>query len=331
MTKRSWVGLVLGATLALVTAACSGSGGDLSSGDQGSSGAGQQNGLRTIKVQDTAGMPANFLTYGIQQGYFKAEGLDVDFQPAQGGATVIPALLNGQLDVGGSNVVSVMIAQSKGLPLRMIAAGTSTSEDPNEDFSRILVAKDSPIKDWSGLAGKRIAVNTLKNINDVVIKGSMEKQGIDDSRLQFIEMGFPDMLPAIARGQVDAGLLIEPFATQGIAQGLKEVARPYSTLRPGLQIGTFIMTRDKIARDPKLVASFRAGVQRTADAIARDPAAFRAALPKIGKFDPSLASKVHLNQWKVKTDQASIQLIAGVMKRIGLLQGDIDYQAAVLQ
>jgi NitT/TauT family transport system substrate-binding protein len=328
--KRHWISLVLAGVLAVVTAACSSSGGDLSGGGQSDSGA-QQNGLRKIKVQDTAGMPANFLTYGIQQGFFKAEGLDVDFQPAQGGATVIPALLNGQLDVGGSNVVSVMIAISKGLPLQMIAAGTSTSDDPNEDFSRILVARNSPIKDWSGLAGKRIAVNTLKNINDVVIKGSMEKQGIDDSHVQFVEMGFPAMAPAIARGQVDAGLLIEPFATQGIAQGLKEVARPYSTLRPGLQIGTFVMTKDKIAKDPELVKAFRGGVQRTADAIVKDPDAFRAALPKIGGFDPSLASKVHLNQWKVKTDQASIELIAGVMKKIGLMQGDIDLGTAVLQ
>lgn len=331
MMRRAWVSIALAAALTIAAAACSGSGGDLSAGGQGSSGGGQQSGLRKITVQDTAGMPANFVAYGIQRGFFKAEGLDVDFQPSQGGATVIPALLNGQVDVGGSNVVSVMIAQSKGLPIQMIAAGTSTSDDPAEDFSRILVPKDSPIKDWAGLAGKRIAVNTLKNINDVVIKGGMEKQGIDDSRVQFVEMGFPDMAPAIARGQVDAGLLIEPFATQGIAKGLREVARPYSTLRPGLQIGTYVMTRDKITKDPELVKSFRAGVQRTADAIAADPAAFRAALPKIGKFDPNLAGKVHLNQWKVKTDRASIELIAGVMKKIGLLQGDIDYSSAVLQ
>jgi NitT/TauT family transport system substrate-binding protein len=76
---------------------------------------------------------------------------------------------------------------------------------------------------------------------------------------------------------------------------------------------------------------FQAGVQRTADASAKDPDAFRQALPKIGKFSPDLAGKVHLNQWKVETDRASIELIAGVMRRIGLMDGNLDYGSAVLQ
>jgi NitT/TauT family transport system substrate-binding protein len=330
--KRSWISIVIAVALAVASAACSGSGEDLSGGGGGGQGSsqGQQGGLRRIKAADTAGMPAIFLSYGIQQGYFKAEGLDVDFQTAAGGATVIPALVNGEFDVVGSNVVSVMLAISRGLPIKMIAAGSSTSDDPGQDFSAILVADRSPVRDLADLADKRIAVNTLRNINDVVIKGGMEKDGIDGSHVQFVEMPFPNMLPAIARGQVDAGLLIEPFVTQGMSQGLRDVARPYSNLRPGLQIGTFVMTADKISKDPKLVSAFRAGVQRTADSIAKDPDAFRAALPKIGKFAPELAEKIHINQWKVKTDRASIELIASVMQRIGLMKGDIDFNKAVL-
>jgi ABC-type nitrate/sulfonate/bicarbonate transport system substrate-binding protein len=322
-----WTGL---AVVALALAAgCGGSGGDLSTGEVAAPGTGSA-GLRTVKVAETAGTPAAFLGYGIQRGYFAQEKLDVKLQPSTGGATVIPALMNGDIDVAGSNVVSAMIAMDRKLELKMIAAGTSTADDPERDFSALLVAKGSRITDVAGLAGAEIAVNTLQNINDVVIYGLLEKQGVDRARVKLIEMPFPDMVPAIQRGDVDAGLVIEPFAAIGRSQGLRAVARPYSALRPGLQIGTFLMTSTRIAADPQLVASFQAAVQRTADSIRMDPTSFRTALPKIANIDPKLVDDVNLSQWKGRTDRPSIELIASLMRKYDLVKGDLDYDAVVL-
>jgi NitT/TauT family transport system substrate-binding protein len=321
----------IGVVVIALVSACGGGGGDLSTGDVAAPSGGSAAGLRTLRVAETAGTPTAFLAYGVQRGYFAQEKLDLKLQPSTGGATVIPALMNGDIDVAGSNVVSAMIAMDRGLDLRMIAAGTSTAEDPERDFSAILVAKDSRITDVAGLAGAEVAVNTLQNINDVVIYGMLDKQGVDRASVRFIEMPFPDMVPAIQRGDVDAGLVIEPFVAIGRSQGLRAVARPYADLRPGLQIGTFLMTTARTREDPQLVASFQAGVQRTADSIRTDPTSFRQALPKIANIDPALVDDVNLSQWKGRTDRPSIELIASLMRRYELMKGEFDYAAVVLR
>ncbi|MQA10397.1 MAG: hypothetical protein GEU98_17945 [Pseudonocardiaceae bacterium] len=304
---------------------CTNYGGDLSSTGSNS---GHGN---TIKVSETAGMPSAFLEYGVRQGYFRDEGLNLEVDASSGGATVVPALLSEDIDIAGSNVVSAMIAMGRRMPIQMVAAGTSTARQQHEDFSSVMVPPDSPIRTPADLAGARIGVNSLQNINDVVIHSALRKRGLDPRSVEFVEMPFPDLPAAIQRGDVDAGLLIEPFVSIGRAQGLRDVLRPYTDLRPGLQIGTYLMTSERVEDDPELVSAFQAGVQRTADAIRADPDAFRTALPKVSSLEPELASRLALPGWQGHTDRRSIELIHQVMREKHLTEAELDYDSAVLR
>lgn len=312
---------VLAGLLAFSTAACTDYGGDLSGANISGGGDGD-----TLVVSETAGVPSSFLAYGVRQGYFADEGVDLQVSPSSGGASVIPALLSGDIDVAGSNVVSALIAMGRRMPIEMVAAGTSTAEEESRDFAQLVVPEDSPITSPEDLDGTRIAVNSLQNINDVVVNSVLREAGLGNDDVRFVEMPLPDMPAAIQRGDVDAGVLIEPFATIGISQGLRPLAGPYVNTRPGLQIGTFLMTSERVADDPELVAAFRAGVERTARSIAEDPDSFREALPEISDLAPELAGRMNLPVWHGTTDRESIETIHGVMGEIGLTDADLDYE-----
>ncbi|MFD0472469.1 ABC transporter substrate-binding protein [Nonomuraea thailandensis] len=58
---------------------------------------------------------------GDQQGFFAAEGLKLELVTAQGGAAIVPAVVSGQVDFGFSNFTSLIVAASKGLPLKVVA------------------------------------------------------------------------------------------------------------------------------------------------------------------------------------------------------------------
>jgi ABC-type nitrate/sulfonate/bicarbonate transport system substrate-binding protein len=308
----------------LLVASCGG--GD----DGGTPEATGEGGLTTITVADTAGAPLYFLTYGEQQGHFEDAGLDLEISASTGGATVIPQLVGGDLDVAGSNVVSVLIGAAQGLPLRMVAGGTSTSEDPEQDFSALMVPADSPATGIADLQGQRIAVNTLRNINDIVLGSMLEEAGLAYDSVEFVELPFPDMAAAVANGDVAAAMIIEPFVTAAEQQGLKIIGRPYSDLKPGLQIGTYVMSAQAVQERPEVAEAFLEGVQATADDISADPAAFRAALPEIGDLDPELAADVRINLWQGGTDRESLELIQDLMVDYALVEAPVDLDEIVV-
>jgi NitT/TauT family transport system substrate-binding protein len=317
MTRRL-LGLIVLAAVAL--AGCGGDDGD----EQASAGK-----PTTVSVQDTAGVPSAFLEYGVQKGFFKKRGLDVKVKPSQGGATVVPAVVSGSVDIGGSNLVSVLLAQSKKIPVKIVAPGTFVQSDEKQDFSAILVAGDSDIRSPKDLEGKTLAVNTLKNVAEVTAKASLAGQGVDGSKIKLAEIDFPDMIGALEQGRVDAAFEIEPFVSLGLKGGARVVDRPYVGTKPGLQIGCYFTTEKYLSENGDVVDGFRKGVAETAKSISQDPAAFRAFLPKASEIPPPAAEKVVLPAWKASSDQASVDLIATLMERYGITSEKPDTSEAI--
>jgi ABC-type nitrate/sulfonate/bicarbonate transport system substrate-binding protein len=315
----------IGAALTVATLLAAGCG-----GDDGAPAEPSEEALTRVSVADTVGAPLYFLSYGEQQGHFADAGLELEVTSSAGGATVIPQVVGGTLDVAGSNVVSVLVGVAEGLPLRMVAGGTSTSEDAEQDFSGLVVAADSPVTGIADLAGQRVAVNGLGNINAIVLGSMLEEAGLPFDDVQFVEVPFADMAAAVQGGDVAAAVLIEPFLTIAEHQGLRLVGRPYSDLRPGLQIGTYVMTEEFVAGNPSVVAAFQEGVQATAEAIRADPDAFRAALPSLGDVSPELADQVRITTWRGTSDRESLELVQDLMVRYRLLAQPVDLDEVIL-
>lgn len=279
-----------------------------------------------VTVADTAGMPSAFLEYGIDQGFFEAEGLEVSVDISSGGAAAVPAVVSGSVQMAGSNSVSAIIAQTKGLPIQIVAAGTRAEDEVDEDFARIITTADSGIESAADLEGRTIAVNTLENINDITIKTLMDAAGADSSAVQFAEMGFPDMLPALENDQIDAALLIEPFVSMSEGDDTVFIASPYVETLPGLMVGTYLTSTEFIENNPNTVAAFQRGLQATGEAIKDDPTEFRESLPERSNIDPELAETVRLPVWNSEVDLDSLNFLNEKMVEYGLIQepGDID-------
>jgi NitT/TauT family transport system substrate-binding protein len=294
--------------------------------DDDGGGAGER---ATVRVQDTAGVPSAFLEYGVEQGFFRDRQLNVEVTPSQGGATVVPAVVSGDSDIAGSNLVSVLLAQGKDIPVKIVAPGTFVRGDRKQDFSAILAAGDSDIRSPKDLEGKTLAVNTLENVAEVTAKASLAKRGVDVSKIELTEVDFPDMNAALTQGRVDAAFQIEPFVSLGVKEGHRIVDRPYVGTKPGLQIGCYFTSEQYLSENGDVVERFRQGVADTAEAIAQDPAGFREFLPEASEIPPPAAQEAILPQWKAESDQASLELTAELMERYGVTEEKPDTSEAV--
>jgi NitT/TauT family transport system substrate-binding protein len=283
-----------------------------------------EGGATKLTVQETAGVPSSFVAFGIEKGMFDKQKLEIDLEPTQGGAATIPALVSGDIQVGGSNVVSLLLASSKDLPIRAIAGGTTAQPAGEKDFGALLVAKGTGISEPEDLEGKTIAVNTLNNIAEVVVKTALEKEGVDPESLELSEVPFPEMEPALAKGSVDAAFSIEPFVTQGVEKGHEVLGYSYVDTEPELQVGAYAVTDQFAESDPDAVKAFQAATAETAAYVAGHEDEFRTFLSESAKIPPKLAKTIVLPKWTGEVDAESVANTAELMQRYGLVDAEID-------
>lgn len=311
---RTLLAVVL--ALALAAAGC----GD---DDEPSGQGGGESGPTQLTMQETAGVPSAFMDFGVDKGFFRERQLDVKVEAAQGGATTIPALVSGDVQVGGSNVVSLLIAASRDLPIQVIAPGTSAQES-GEDFGALLVSEDSDVRSAGELEGSKIAVNTLNNIADVVVKAAVEKDGGDPSTLRLIEVPFPEMAAALANGDVDAAFSIEPFVTASVREGAKAISYSYVDTEPGMQVGAMAVSRQFAEENADVVERFQDAVAQTAEYVADNEDEFRTFLSERAEIDPQLAKEIVLPRFTAEVDAESLANTAGLMQKYGLVDGAVD-------
>jgi NitT/TauT family transport system substrate-binding protein len=300
--------------VAAMLAVLAGCGGD----DEGTEDtpAGQSAERTALTVQDVAGIPAEFLTAGVKQGFFEKRGLEVTVKTAAGGAAIIPAIVSGDAQIGGSNVVSVLIAAEKGLPIQMVAAGTFGPETEEDDWSAVLV-KEGSIRSAKDLEGKTMAVNTLENVATETATAALENVGVDASKVKFTEVDFPDMLGALDAGRVDSIFEIEPFVTAGLGQGFRRVLAPYYKTKPDLQIGSYVVSKEYLEGHEEVAEAFRAGVDDTAAWVRENPDEFRKVLASGGVKG---ADDLKLPNWKGAIDRESLETHTKLMQEQGLIE-----------
>ena len=114
-----------------------------------------------------------------------------------------------------------MIAQSKSVPLKVVANGVASTGEARRGLRRRRREADSPIKSAKDLAGKKVAVNTLKNIGDTTVRESVGKAGGDPTTSSSSSCRSPTCRPRSQAGQVDAAWVVEPFVTIAKAQGAR--------------------------------------------------------------------------------------------------------------
>ncbi len=185
---------------------------------------------------------------GKEKGFFAKRGIDLRMETGQGGAAILPGVMSSQLTFGFSNITSLLVARDKGLDVKVVANGTSSSGKDGGDFGAVVVRGDSPVKSAKDLAGRSVAVNTLKNIGDTTIRASVRKAGGDADAVRFTELGFPDMPAALQNGNVEAAWVVEPFLSVARNQGARVVAWNFVDTAPKMTVAAYF-TSGKLQKE----------------------------------------------------------------------------------
>ncbi|MDT7840040.1 ABC transporter substrate-binding protein [Streptomyces justiciae] len=307
-------------TLGLLTAAMVVGAAGCGSSDSGSDAASPAGGGRTTQV--TVGIIPIIdvapLYLGQKKGFFADRGIELKTVTAQGGAAIIPGVVSGQFQFGFSNTTSLMIAQTKGVPVKSVVNGAASNGKVGADVTGVLVKKDSSIKSAKDLAGHTVAVNTLQNIGSTTVRESVRKAGGDPDKVKFVEIPFDQMPAALDGGRVDAAWMGDPAKSIAEQQGARIVASPFAETDPKLTVATYFTSTQITQRNPELVKKFTEAMTESLKYASQHPDEARQILTAYTKIDAGLLDTLTLPAWPAEVDTASLEKLASLGEQDGL-------------
>jgi NitT/TauT family transport system substrate-binding protein len=262
---------------------------------------------------------------GKQQGFFSRRNIDLTLETAQSGAAIVPAVVSGQYKFGFSNVVSLLLAQSRNVPIKVVSNGNNATGDPKNDFGA-LVVKDPAIVSAKDLAGKKVATNALKNIVDTTVKDIVQKDGGDPTKVEFVELAFPDMGAALDAGNVQGIFVVEPFLSAAKAKGWKVIGS-YSDVTPNLCVALYFTSKDLIAKDPDLVRRFSEAMAESLAYADAHPNDVRAILSSYTQLNEEQRKTLTLPKWPAAINKDAVTKLGDLAVTYGLLTAKPDLGA----
>lgn len=261
---------------------------------------------------------------GLDQGFFADEGVELELSTGQGGAAIVPGVVSGGTDIGFGNNLSLVIAASTGLPLRVIASGVDSTGDPQSDPYTVLTA-DAAIQRPADLEGRTVATNTVNAIGDTVVRASVRADGGDPSTISFVELPFPSMNAALLAGDVDAAWQVEPFITLGAPDGIRVLTTPLNDFTDvTIEVSSYFTSQQFASENAEVVERFTAAIERSLTYAQENPDAVRAILPTYLEVTPELAETLILPRWDTDISEETFETFVELGETDGLLAGEVD-------
>ena len=209
----------------------------------------------------------------LQKGYFaKAFGsVKLDAKSFVSGTTLNEAFAAGQIDIGYIGPGPAINGAAQGLPLQIIAGASNAG-------AVVVARKDVKIGSYKDLAGKKVAVPSLGNTQDISLRHILKESGLkaqsDGGSVTIQPVAPADVAAAFASKQVDAAIVPEPWGAALEAQGNRLVGDEKTVWRDGNYPTTVVIVNTKFAAEnPELVKAFLKAHLQALTLIQKSPAA----------------------------------------------------------
>ena len=268
--------------------------------------------VTTITVNTLPIANALPLDLGIQKGFFAAQGIEIKKNTLQSGNDIVLSLANNNGDIGYIGYTPAMIGRTQGIPITVVAASETEGTSEADNWQNVVVRGSSSIRTPADLAGKTVALNALKGVAEIVVRGALDKRGVDSGQVKYTVMPFPAMPAALASGLVDAVHTPEPFMSQILAAGGRVVLAPGPELGKYFPNGCYCAREDWVRKNPGLVTRFRAAINQSLVYANSHPDEIRALLP-------AAIRSIRLPTWSPLVDRVQLLTLARLAKKYGAI------------
>jgi NitT/TauT family transport system substrate-binding protein len=210
-----------------------------------------------IRVGTTNAIENAPLFIAQDRGFFREQGIDVQFVPFATADDVIAPLTAGAIDVAaGTPSATLYNAIGNGSTLKIVAdMGTAT---PGFGYNLLVVRKalsdSGKVKSIHDLKGLTVADVAAGSTSTSTLNEALKSVGLSLDDIKNVKMSYADMEAALKAGTIDAALFPDPEVSDAIDKGYATAIAPSDTFYVNQQLavllygGAFIKTADPARR-----------------------------------------------------------------------------------
>ena len=192
-----------------------------------------------------------------KRGYFRAEGLDVNFTRFDSAARMVAPLAAGQLDIGGgAPSAGLYNAVARGIDIRIVADKGSAL--PGFGFAALMIRKDlvdsGRFRGLADMKGLKLAIQAPGSGAGPILNEAAKKGGLKWTDFEKAYMPYAQQVAAMANKALDGGIVTEPMTTEAERRGVAVRVMGSDEIYPNQEIaailfsGAFAKSRPEIAR-----------------------------------------------------------------------------------
>lgn len=197
-------------------------------------------------------------------GFFKEQGLSLEYLPGAGGGDALRNLLSGQADVAFTDPGSFFAALDQGAELRAIY-----DIYPQNVFN-VVAPSSSGINQPSDLKGKRVGVYSLASGTRQNLQILLQHAGLSESDVTIVVTGVLNFAPLI-RGQVDATAATDTGLALARRRGLGDVQVINVADYLNYSSDLFVVRESYYQQNKDTLRRFLAAYRRSAQWMIREP------------------------------------------------------------
>jgi NitT/TauT family transport system substrate-binding protein len=166
-----------------------------------------------LAVPQRGAWGTSYTDLGIRQGFFKAEGLDIEITYTEGGASNEQAVISGSVDIAiETGFLGIIAAYVKGAPVRVISPASTGAP---EVFWYAKAGRG--IASLKDAHGKSVGFSNPGSSSNLILLQLLKEAGVTDAKLTPVGAS-QNGLPLVMTGQVDICYAVPPVGLPELQQ-----------------------------------------------------------------------------------------------------------------
>lgn len=263
-----------------------------------------------------------------EQGYYAAEGIDVELVPVASGVERDSLIQAGGID-GGLNELLTTVLINAGSEAQVRVVTTARRVFPDVPLFFVLASPGSGITTVEQLKGVEIGISE-NTVIEYVTDRTLQRAGLQPGEIRFTNVpAIPVRLELLLNDQLKAAVLPDPLASLARLQGARIVVS--DAVYPEVSLSAISFRQAVLEDRPNTVRAFLRAWDRAVADINADPRKFRNVLIQKARVPEPLQDRYDLPPFPQGElpNQAQVQDVVDWALEKGLIQEPLSYDEVV--